>query len=73
MNMLKKILTSRENEVLQYLLTGCSKKEIAYKLHISEHTVKAHIEKIYKKFNINNRIQLIIYLIKNKLINIDEF
>ena len=72
MNMLEKILTIRENEILQYLLKGCSRREIACHLCISEHTVKAHIEKIYKKFNINNRIQLIIYLIKNKLINIDE-
>ena len=43
-------LTERELNVLSYLVKGLTNEEIAKILHISVHTVKAHLEAIYEKF-----------------------
>ena len=48
-------LTERELEVLQSLSLGERNKEIAYKLGITERTVKAHLQSIYQKFNVDSR------------------
>ena len=49
------ILTDRELEVLQAAARGERNKEIAYKLGITERTVKAHLASIYQKFNVDSR------------------
>lgn len=51
-------LTKRENEVAQLIAQGISNKEIASKLDITERTVKAHLNTIYKKTNTDGRLQL---------------
>lgn len=48
-------LTERELEVLQAASRGERNKEIAYKLGITERTVKAHLASIYQKFNVDSR------------------
>ena len=48
-------LTERELEVLQALARGERNKEIAYKLGITERTVKAHLQSIYQKFGVDSR------------------
>ena len=50
-------LTERENNVLLNLSQGLTNVEIAKKLHISVHTVKAHLEAIYDKLGVANRVQ----------------
>jgi two-component system, NarL family, response regulator YdfI len=49
------MLTERELEVLQSAARGERNKEIAYKLSITERTVKAHLASIYQKFNVDSR------------------
>ena len=60
-------LTTREHEVLSYLITGMLNKQIAYELNISEATVKAHITAIFKKLGINNRTQAVLIASELKL------
>lgn len=48
-------LTEREHEVLQAAARGERNKEIAYKLGISERTIKAHLASIYQKFGVDSR------------------
>jgi NarL family two-component system response regulator YdfI len=48
-------LTERELEVLQAAARGERNKEIAYKLGITERTVKAHLQSIYQKFGVDSR------------------
>jgi two-component system, NarL family, response regulator YdfI len=48
-------LTERETEVLHAAAQGDRNKEIAYKLNISERTVKAHLTSIYNKFGVDSR------------------
>lgn len=52
-------LTPREKEVVDYICTGLSNKEIAEKLFISANTVKNHVYNIYKKLNVKNKVDLI--------------
>ena len=54
---MKNILTEREKNVLFYVAKGFINSEIADKLHISVHTVKAHLEAIYDKLAVCNRVQ----------------
>ena len=51
-------LSPGEKEVLRYILEGLLLKEIAYKLHLSIHTIRKHIRKIYKKCEVQNRVEL---------------
>ena len=48
-------LTGRELEVLRAVALGERNKEIAYKLGISERTVRAHLTSIYNKFGVDSR------------------
>ena len=50
-------LTEREQEVIEYLAKGLKNEAIANLLHISTHTVKAHLEAIYEKLQVSNRVQ----------------
>ncbi|MDI3326984.1 MAG: response regulator transcription factor [Alicyclobacillaceae bacterium] len=57
-------LTGRELEVLGYLSTGASNREIAKQLFISEHTVRNHIQNILGKLHLTNRVQAAAYAIR---------
>ena len=51
-------LTPREQEIVERLCSGLSNKEIARELHISDKTVKTHLQRIYKKSRVHSRLQL---------------
>jgi len=46
-------LSSREKEILEWMVTGLSKKEIASKLDLSFHTVNTFVRRIYGKLHVN--------------------
>ena len=52
-------LTTRENEILTYLITGMLNKQIAYELEISERTVKAHRKQVFDKMGVNSMAELV--------------
>ncbi|MEO7265127.1 MAG: response regulator transcription factor [Ferruginibacter sp.] len=54
-----KILSARENEVLQLLAKGLMYKEIAERLFITTGTVRQHIHNIYEKLHVQNRTEAI--------------
>lgn len=53
------MLTSREKEVLEQILSGKTNRIIAQELSISESTVKTHAGNIYSKCDVNTRAELI--------------
>ena len=69
---LKKVaspLTDRELEVLRAVALGERNKEIAYKLGISERTVKAHLTSIYSKFGVDSRAAAVGIAAQNGLLH----
>jgi DNA-binding NarL/FixJ family response regulator len=65
-------LTDREMEMLLLIARGMLAKEIARTLAISEKTVRNHISTIYRKLNIYDRSQLVIYAMRKGLIDIHD-
>lgn len=65
-------LTNREKEIIEQVGAGLSNKEIADKLFISVRTVDSHKNHIMSKLKIKSTAELIIYGIKNKIIQISE-
>lgn len=63
-----KTLTNRELEVLELLALGFSNDVIAEKLFVSTHTVKAHLESIYRKLNVCNKVQASVIAVTTGLI-----
>jgi LuxR family transcriptional regulator of csgAB operon len=60
-------LSEREKDILKAMVLGLKNKEIADKLFISENTVKTHISNIFKKFDVNNRAQAIMFALENNI------
>jgi DNA-binding CsgD family transcriptional regulator len=54
----KTLLTSREKEVLDLLLSNHSNREIAEKLFIDYETIRSHRKNIYKKLGVNTIMEL---------------
>ena len=52
-------LTKREREILFYLLSGKTNKEVATILKISLNTVNNHVANIYDKSGVKNRVELV--------------
>ncbi|AKO36177.1 nitrate/nitrite response regulator [[Haemophilus] ducreyi] len=62
------VLTDRERDVLQWIATGMSNKQIAGQLFISEETVKVHIRNLLRKLNVHSRVAAtILYLEQQRL------
>ena len=61
-------LTLREVEVLRMLAEGAANKNIAWKLGISEHTVKFHVAQILAKLNAGTRAEAVALGIRQGLI-----
>jgi DNA-binding NarL/FixJ family response regulator len=60
-------LTPRELEVLSLLTKGCTNKEIAQDLFISEKTVKTHLSNIFRKLKVTRRLEAVLYAISKGL------
>ncbi len=65
-------ITKREYEVLQMAIRGYSNPKIARELVISISTVKAHLENIYRKLNVHNKIQASVKAILEGLISKED-
>jgi DNA-binding CsgD family transcriptional regulator len=51
-------LTAREKQVARLVASGYRYREVARRLHISEHTLKNHLRHIFDKLDIRSRLQL---------------
>lgn len=64
-------LTAREREITQLLAEGRSSKEAASLLNLSTKTVETHRSNIMRKLNLHSIRDLVVYAIKNQLIQIE--
>lgn len=67
---MKSILTSREKEVFELLITNKTTKEIAEELFISEKTVRNHISNVMQKLQVKGRAHAVVELIRLGELNI---
>jgi DNA-binding NarL/FixJ family response regulator len=63
-------LTNREVEILKLLASGMANKQIAYRLKISEKTVRNHVSNMYEKLGIYDRSQAVLYAVKKGLVEV---
>ena len=63
-------LTAREIEILKLIAGGSANKQIAYKLSISEKTVRNHIINMYEKLQIFDRSQAVLYAARKGLVQL---
>jgi DNA-binding NarL/FixJ family response regulator len=63
-------LSVREVEVLDCVAQGLSNKEIAEALFITEQTVKNHMTSVLRKLEVTDRVQAVLYAVKNGWIQI---
>ena len=63
-------LTNREIEILKLLANGMANKQIAYRLKISEKTVRNHVSNTYEKLGIFDRSQAVLYAVKKGLVEV---
>ena len=64
------VLTAREREVTQLLAEGKSSKEVASLLNLSTKTVETHRSNIMRKLGLHSIRDLVVYAIKNNIIQI---
>lgn len=65
----QKGLTGRQIDIVKCIAEGLSNKQIAYKLHLTEGTVKVHITVILKVLNVKNRTSAVIEAAKRGFIS----
>lgn len=63
-------LSEREREVLQLIAQGKMNQAIATELHISESTVKFHINRIFSKLGVSDRTQAVLIAVKRGVTNL---
>lgn len=62
------VLTSREQDILEQIAKGLNYHQIAVNLIISPATVRKHIENVYKKLQVHNKVEAVQKAIKNNLL-----
>lgn len=61
-------LSSSDQALLNMLVEGLSNKEMAAQLGIAEITVKTRLAKLYRRFGVNTRVQLLSYAVRHGIV-----
>jgi DNA-binding NarL/FixJ family response regulator len=67
----ERVITRREEEVLQLIADGCSTPEVAAQLFISQKTVKNHLASIYQKLDARDRTQAVLQAVRMGIIHLE--
>ena len=65
-------LTAREIEIARSVAAGSKNAEIAAQLSISESTVKTHLNNIFQKLGVRDRVELAMYAVKSGLVSMRD-
>ena len=66
------LLSARELEIVELVVTGLSNHKIAQRLEISKRTVDNHISNILKKTNAANRVELVRWSLQRGKVCLDN-
>jgi two-component system response regulator DegU len=67
----ERVVTKREEEVLQLIANGRSTTEVAEQLYISQKTVKNHLASIYQKLDARDRTQAVLQAVRMGIVHLD--
>lgn len=67
----EEFFTRREYEILKLLAIGMTNQEITGKCIISETTVRSHINNMVSKLELENRVQLVIYAVREGIVSLN--
>jgi len=67
----ERIVTKREEEVLQAIADGCSTSEVADHMYISQKTVKNHLASIYQKLDARDRTQAVLQAVRMGIVSLE--
>ena len=65
-------MSQREVDVIKLMARGYNNRQIADILFISEHTVKVHIRNIFRKIDVADRTNAVLWAIENGLVLKDQ-
>lgn len=65
-----RVVSKREEEVLQLIADGCSTPEVAAQLYISQKTVKNHLASIYHKLDARDRTQAVLQAVRMGIVSL---
>jgi DNA-binding NarL/FixJ family response regulator len=65
-------LTPREREIVELVAHGLRNAEVAKRLTITEDTVKSHLNNVFQKLNVRDRVQLTLYALRHGIIRASE-
>ena len=66
-------LTAAENEIVKLIAEGMTTKEIASRKNVSFHTIMTHRKNIFRKARVNNASELVMFAIRNGIIDTIEY
>jgi DNA-binding NarL/FixJ family response regulator len=66
-----RVVTKREEEVLQAIADGCSTSEVADEMYISQKTVKNHLASIYQKLDARDRTQAVLQAVRMGIVSLE--
>jgi DNA-binding NarL/FixJ family response regulator len=67
----ERVVTKREEEVLQSIADGCSTSEVAEQMYISQKTVKNHLASIYQKLDARDRTQAVLQAVRMGIVSLE--
>ena len=67
----ERVVTKREEEVLQLIADGCSTHEVAEQMYISQQTVKNHLASIYQKLDARDRTQAVLQAVRMGIVSLE--
>ncbi len=67
----ERVVTKREEEVLQAIADGCSTSEVAEQMFISQKTVKNHLASIYQKLDARDRTQAVLRAVRMGIVSLE--
>jgi len=65
-------LTRREREIVRHVALGLRNAEVAEKLQVTEGTVKTHLNNIFQKLGLRDRVELALYAVRMGIIGATE-
>jgi DNA-binding NarL/FixJ family response regulator len=67
------LLTQRELSLVQLVAEGRTNRDISRELHLSEHTVRNYLFRIFNKLGVSTRLELALYAINQRDTNPDSY